>query len=358
MKIGFAVKVLGRPHLKSNDARRWQNAPHLRVSIEYADAIFDYLQETGVSMYRMSSDFAPYYTHPDLPQFHNQLEEARPELEALGERAREMELRLSFHPSQYIVLNAPNPKLVETSSRDFLAQAQMLDIMEQPAEAVVVTHVGGVYGERDAARQRFIDHFKKLPEPARRRLVLENDDKSWGVDDVLKIHEATGIRCIFDHQHHNCFNPAEISAEEACCAILSTWPNGCRPKIHYSSPRQEPRIIQRRDKTTGKLEDFEAPALSTQHADFVDAEVFIPFARAVAAQCGGGSTPFDVMCEAKAKDLAVFHLRRDLEKNAPELFAQVPITKEQMDKSQLIEDEMLKSEREANQAKKKRAATS
>ena len=34
MKIGFAVKVLGRPNLKSNDARRWQNAPHLRVSIE------------------------------------------------------------------------------------------------------------------------------------------------------------------------------------------------------------------------------------------------------------------------------------------------------------------------------------
>ena len=362
MKIGFAVKVLGRANLKSNDARRWQSEPHLRVSIEYADAIFDYLEETGVSMYRMSSDFAPYLTHPDLPQFHNQLEEARAELEALGKRARKMDLRLSFHPSQYIVLNAPNPKLVETSSRDFLVQAQMLDIMEQPAEAVVVTHVGGVYGERDAARKRFVDHFKQLPEPARRRLVLENDDKSWGVDDVLKIHEATGIRCIFDHQHHNCFNPAQLSAEEACCAMLQTWPNGGRPKIHYSSPRQEPRIIQRRNKTTGKLEDFEAPPLATQHADYIDAEVFIPFTREVSRLCGSTApqsstldVPFDVMCEAKAKDLAVFHLRRDLEKDAPELFAQVPISKEQMDKAQLIENEMLNLQSEAEKAKKQRA---
>src|SRR4028119_1341239 len=103
MRLGFVVKVLGREGLKSNDSRRWQNSPHLRVSIEYVNVIFDYLGETGISMYRISSDFAPYLTHPDLPQFHNQLEEARPELEALGKRARDMKLRLSFHPSQYIL---------------------------------------------------------------------------------------------------------------------------------------------------------------------------------------------------------------------------------------------------------------
>jgi UV DNA damage endonuclease len=315
MKLGFAVKVLGKPGLKSNDSRRWQNNPHLKTSIEYAQAIFDYLAEQRITMYRISSDFAPYLTHPDLPQFHAQLVEARGELEALGKRAREMNLRLSFHPSQYIVLNAPNPKLVETSSRDFLAQAQMLDIMEQPKEAVVVTHVGGVYGERDAARQRFIDNFKKLPEPARRRLVLENDDVSWGVDDVLRIHEATGIRCIFDHQHHTCINPAGLSHEDACRRILATW-HDSRPKIHCSSPRLEPRIIERKDKTTGKKIQSEAAPLASQHADYIDADVFIPFVRAVA---GGASIPFDVMCEAKAKDLAVLKLRDELKTRAPEI---------------------------------------
>ena len=316
MRLGFAVKVLGKAGLKSNDSRRWQNEPHLKTSIEYVNAIFDYLEEQKISMYRISSDFAPYLTHPDLPQFHNQLVEAKSELEALGKRARELNLRLSFHPSQYIVLNAPNPKLVETSTRDFLAQAQMLDIMEQGPEAVVVTHVGGVYGERDAARQRFIDNFQTLPEPARRRLVLENDDVSWGVDDVLKIHHETGIRCIFDHQHHSCINPAELSHEEACRKILATWPDGCRPKIHYSSPRQEARIIERRDKTTGKKIKSEAAPLASQHADYIDSQVFIPFVRAVT---GDGPVLFDVMCEAKAKDLAVLKLREDLAREAPEI---------------------------------------
>jgi UV DNA damage endonuclease len=94
-RIGFPVKVLGQGGLKSNDSRRWQSGPHLRVSIEYLHAVFDYLARHRISMYRMSSDLAPYITHPELPRFHNQVQEARTELAALGRRAREMELRLS-----------------------------------------------------------------------------------------------------------------------------------------------------------------------------------------------------------------------------------------------------------------------
>ena len=344
MRLGFAVKVLGREGLKSNDARRWQNAPHLRVSIEYVNAIFDYLEETKISMYRLSSDLAPYLTHPDMPQFHGQIEEARDELVALGKRAQAMNLRLSFHPSQYILLNSPNEKLTQASMNDIDAQARMLDIMGQGDDAVVVTHVGGVYGDRDAARQRFIDRFHLLPEAAKRRVVLENDDISWGVDDVLRIHQATGIRCIFDHQHHNCFNPDGRDVVDACCDILKTWTVG-RPKIHYSSPRLEDRIIERRDKTTSKMVKTASAPLARQHADMIDAEVFIPFARDVAARCGCKTedrvldvsqgdiaqnegaplevapleVPFDVMCEAKSKDLALFKLRDDLAKMAPEI---------------------------------------
>lgn len=73
MRLGFAVKVLGRPDLPSNDARRWQSNPHLRVSLQYLQAIFGYLAESQITMYRISSDLAPYLTHPDMPQFHNQI---------------------------------------------------------------------------------------------------------------------------------------------------------------------------------------------------------------------------------------------------------------------------------------------
>lgn len=318
MRLGFAVKVLGREGLKSNDSRRHQNNPHLKTSIEYVDAIFDYLAEKKISMYRISSDFAPYLTHPDLPQFHNQLEEAKTELAALGKRAQELKLRLSFHPSQYILLNSPSEKTTATSLRDLDAQAAILDLLGQNDDGVVVTHVGGVYDDRDAARARFIERFAKLSEAGRRRLVLENDDKSWGVDDVLRIHEATGIRGIFDHQHHNCFNPLGISAEEACCKIIKTWNRG-RPKIHFSSPRQENRTVTRRDKTSGKRIETSVAPLSTQHADMIDSRVFVPFVREVTARCGDGQVPFDVMCEAKAKDLALFQLRDDLRVLAPEI---------------------------------------
>ena len=308
MRLGFAVKILGREGLKSHDARRHANNPHLKNSIEFAHATFDYLAEVKISMYRFSSDFAPYLTHPDMPQFHHQIEESRGELEALGKRAREMNLRLSFHPSQYIILNSPSDKLTETSTRDFLAQAEMLDAMEQPAEAVIVTHVGGVYGDKEASMARFVEHFHALPEPAKRRLVLENDDKSYTCADVLKIHEQTGIRCIFDHQHHNCINSEGWSPEAACAAILATWPDDCRPKIHFSSPRIEDREIKRLDKETGKKVAFKATALATQHADFIDADTFIPFARETQK-----TREFDVMCEAKSKDLAVLRLREALE---------------------------------------------
>ena len=107
-RLGFAVKIAGRPDLKDHDSRRWQNGPHLRVSLQYLNQIFAYLAEHGIRMYRISSDIAPFITHPDLPQFHHQIDECRDGLIALGERTRALDLRLSMHPAQYIMLNSPD----------------------------------------------------------------------------------------------------------------------------------------------------------------------------------------------------------------------------------------------------------
>ncbi|HZB94687.1 MAG TPA: hypothetical protein VE268_01885, partial [Herpetosiphonaceae bacterium] len=127
LRFGFAVKVLGQGNLKSNDTRRWQSGPHLRVSLTYLHAIFDYLHQHNITMYRMSSDLAPYVTHPSMPQFHGQIRECALELRELGARARRMGLRLSFHPSQFVVLNSPDASLVTKSVADLTAQAEMLD---------------------------------------------------------------------------------------------------------------------------------------------------------------------------------------------------------------------------------------
>ena len=228
LRLGFPVKVMGRPGLKSNDTRRWRQNPHLKTSLEYLDAIFDYLVQMGIDMYRMSSDLAPYATHPDMPQFHDMVAESDAELAALGRRARELDIRLSFHPSQFVLLNSPDPSLTAKSIWDLSSQAEMLDRMGMGPEGVLVTHVGGVYGDREESRARWIKGYEQCPDHVRRRLVLENDDIRFSAADVLWIHERCGVPLIFDYQHHWCLNPEGLALRPTLERILRSWPEGVR----------------------------------------------------------------------------------------------------------------------------------
>ena len=317
MRLGFPVKVLARPDLKSNDARRWTSDPHLRVSLEFLDAILDHCAARGIRMYRMSSDLAPYATHPDMPQFHGMVRACRGELAAIGAKARALDVRLSFHPSQYVLLNAPDPQIVAKSVADLASQAEMLDAMDLGPEAVLVTHVGGVYGDAEAARARWAAVFPSLPEPVRRRLVLENDDLRFSAADTLWIHERTGVRLVFDHQHHWCLHEFGTDLIETFGRVLDTWPQAQRPKMHFSSPRTELRQVKRRDRRTGKPVTTLQPPVWTGHADFVQPFEFVRFMRDCAPLVA--RRPFDVMLEAKSKDLALERLRRDLRRYAPDV---------------------------------------
>lgn len=306
---------MGQAGLKSNDTRRWQKGPHLRTSIGYLREIFRYLARKGITMYRMSSDIAPYLTHPDMPQFRRQIEEASEELRTLGEVANAQNLRLSFHPSQYIILNSENEKLTEQSIMDVESQAEMLDHMGQGPEGTVIIHTGGVYGERVKARDRWARNFERLSERARRRLALENDDISFSAADVLEIHRQTGVRLIFDHQHFWCLNPERLELRPTVEAFLRSWPKGVRPKLHFSSPRTELREIKRKNRKTKKNETVLMPPLLTGHADYNHPFEFVTMMRQLAG------LDFDVMLEAKAKDLALLRLRIDMAKCAPDVAA-------------------------------------
>lgn len=313
-RFGFAVKVLGQEGLKSNDARRWQSEPHLRVSLDYLRAIFDYLARQNITMYRMTSDLAPYVTHPDMPQFHGQIRECAADLRDLGDAARQQGLRLSMHPSQFIVLNSPDPALVEKSVADLLAGAEILDAMELGPEAALVIHVGGVYGDPAASCARWAGTYRKLPEPVRRRLVLENDDLRFSAARVLGIHAETGVPLIFDYQHFWCNNPEGRELAPTVLRFLRSWPDGVTPKIHFSSPNTNLREVKRRNRKTGKAETALLPPVWTGHADFINPFEFATFVRMLPDE-----PRFDVMLEAKAKDLALLRLRRDLSRYAPDL---------------------------------------
>lgn len=330
-RLGFPVKVMIRDDLKSNDARRAMSMPHLKVSLEYVDRILDHLAKHEISMYRMSSDLAPYATHPDMPQFHGMLNESKTELAMLGEKARQLDIRLSFHPSQYVVLNSPDQDLVSKSVWDLQSQAEMLDLMGLGPEAVLVIHVGGAYGDIPASRQRWVDTWHSLPEPVRRRLVLEHDDLRFSAQDVLWIHEKTGVRIIFDHQHFWCLNPERADLVETFSRIMATWPPDEQPKIHFSSPRTEMREKVSVDKGTRKKIVRPVAPVFTGHADFCNPFEFATFMRQVA------EFDFDVMLEAKAKDLALVRLRPDLLRYAPDVAERFAISPTEM--SHLSEEE-------------------
>jgi UV DNA damage endonuclease len=267
------------------------------------------------------------------------------ELRAFGAKARAYDIRLSFHPSQYVLLNSPNPELTRKSIWDLSSQAEMLDRMEQDDEAVMITHVGGVYDDPEASRARWIEGWEQCPEHVRRRLVLENDDIRFSAADVLWIHERTGVRCVFDYQHFWCLNPERHDMRETLERFLATWPEGVRPKIHFSSPRTELREIKQKItakqrtaakagtakrkpgellkapvKPTARVKTVLRPPIWTGHADFTNPFEFATFMRMAEGLF------FDVMMEGKSKDLSLLRLRPDLLRFAPDVAARFGIT--------------------------------
>ena len=347
LRLGFPVKVMGKPGLKVQDTRRWQNGPHLKCSLAYLDEVLDYLRGERLDMYRLSSDIAPYATHPDMPQFHGMVADSDAELRAFGAKARAYDIRLSFHPSQYVLLNAPNPELTRRSIWDLASQAEMLDRMEQGDEAVMITHVGGVYDDHEASRARWIEGWNQCPDHVKRRLVLENDDIRFSAADVLWIHERTGVRCVFDYQHFWCLNPERLDMRDTLERFVATWPTGVRPKIHFSSPRTELREIKQKItpqqrasalagkprrkssellkapvKATARIKTVLRPPIWTGHADFTNPFEFATFMRMAEGLI------FDVMMEGKSKDLSLLRLRPDLLRFAPDVAARFGITAE------------------------------
>lgn len=287
MKLGFAVKVLADGGLPSHDTRRWQSGPHLGVSLERLEAVLEYCAREQIRMYRMASGLVPYGSHPDMPEFWSQLEECAEELERVGARARELGVRLSFHPGQYCVLNSERPEVMITAAHELELHARALDLMRQPEEAVVVTHVGGSAGGTRAATDRFIQGYSLLSERAQARLVIENDDRLFGLGDVLRISSLTGSRIVWDAHHHDCHDPDRIPAREAFRLATRTWPRGVVSKVHFSSPRDAANV--------------------RAHADYIDPARFKRFLIDVVRDA-----EVDVMLEAKAKDLALLRLREEL----------------------------------------------
>jgi len=90
-------------------------------------------------------------------------------------------------PGQFTVLDSENERTRRLAVEELEVQAEVMDAMRLGPEAVVIPHVGGAAGGVDAALERFEQRFELLSPAARARLAVENDDRCFGLVDVLPL---------------------------------------------------------------------------------------------------------------------------------------------------------------------------
>jgi UV DNA damage endonuclease len=280
------------PRLKSLTAKRLstmepaERRKHLyqvaRNNLKTVAAHLRWNHAHGIALYRITSELIPLATHPVAAEW-NWQEDLAAEFAAVAKVVQETGARVTMHPGQYTVLNAKDRAVVEKAFEDLAYHTRILELLRTGPESGNVLHIGGGYGDKEAARQRFVAHFRELPPGVAGRLWVENDDTTWDTAAVLPIAEEIGRPMIFDVHHHRVLR--EDDWRPWLDRVLPTW-GDVRPKLHFSTPKDGAR--------------------SRSHADGIDAGDFAAFLRRVEG------LELDVMLECKNKDIAVLDLRKEL----------------------------------------------
>ncbi len=252
-----------------------------RANAAATEAAIRYCVSHGIGAFRIGSDVLPVHTHPKVCYDVRQLPDGAAivaAFRACGRLARKLGIRLLFHPDQFIVLSSSDPGITRRSVADLVAQAEIAGWL---GADVINIHAGGAYGDKAAALTRVARNIRRLPAAVRRRLTLENDERTYTPADLLPFCEAQKIPMVYDVHHHRC-QPDGLSIAEATRRALATWNR--EPVLHLSSPR----------------EGWRGPKPSRHH-DFIAVGDFPACWRKLNAT---------VEVEAKAKELAVERLLR------------------------------------------------
>jgi UV DNA damage endonuclease len=266
--------------LEPNVARRHlatiaaDNAAALHFAVERCHGL-------GIGAFRITSGILPLGTHPESGYSVAGLDRhgtIRESYRAAAVRACELDVRLSFHPDQFVVLGSEREAVVAASVAELDFQAEIAELV---GADVMVVHGGGTAGGMTRALERLSRGIERLNGRARSRLALENDDRHFAPIDLLPLCEALGVPLVYDVHHHRC-HPDGLSTAEATARAAATWGER-EPFTHISSPR----------------DGWEAPD-PKPHADYVDPTDFPEVWR-------GRRMTVDV--EAKAKERAVLRLK-------------------------------------------------
>ena len=205
-----------------------------------------------------------------------------------------------MHPDQFVILNSHNERIVQNSINELKYHCTLLDAMRLDETAKVQIHIGGVYGNKMEAIDRFIKTYNLVDHSIKQRLVIENDDRLYSLRDCLCINQQTGIPIVFDSFHHECYNNGE-SLRSNLEAAMSTW-DGTKdglPMIDYSS------------QGIGNAMDYNnTNRRRGRHAQTIDMTSFEKFLNETAG------LDFDMMLEIKDKEKsalkAVYTLKRKI----------------------------------------------
>jgi len=252
----------------------------VRYNLKSLEEVIKWNAEHEIFFFFIGSEIIPFASHNEFSfDWENDFKN---EFTVLGKLGRKYNMRFSMHPGQYSVLNSPDEKVVENAVRDIEYHSEILELIS-PETGRIVLHVGGVYGDKTAAKKRFIENLSKLSKKAQSMLILENDDRSYNISDVLEICRKIKIPAVFDILHHDC-NPAEDDLKALLNKVVETWGDSV-PKFHISSRKGEK---------------------GCPHTDYIEPQDFIRFKKLL------DSVPiekeYDIMIEAKMKDKAVLKI--------------------------------------------------
>jgi UV DNA damage endonuclease len=263
------------------------------VCLDNANSVLKALRfcrRNGIGAFRINSQILPLKTHPQFGYAITALPQSAEIVNAFKEcktYCRQHNLRTSFHPDQFILLSSPNPEVTCRSVADLQYQAEVSDWV---GADVINIHAGGAYGNKIASLGRLIKRIGGLPQNVRQRLTLENDDRLYTPADLLPVCEKLKIPFVYDLHHHRCL-PDGRNVEDTTRQALNTWNR--EPLFHVSSPLKPWNNGNPRN-----------------HHDFINAED-VP-------ECWL-DLDITVEVEAKAKEVAVLKLIKDIRKKREQL---------------------------------------
>ncbi len=254
----------------------------IKENFESLEEILKYNYKNSIHFYRLSHKLIPLATHESVSfDYINPYEKY---YKKIGNLIKDYGIRLDVHPDQFCVLNSNNEKVYKGALEILKYCLKIFKAMDIDGKTVL--HVGGAYENKEKSIEKFKDNFKKLPLEIKEMIILENDDKIYNVEDVLKICEELNIPMVLDYHHYICNNNGE-NINKYLPRIIKTWKNtNLPPKMHFSSAKNKKE--------------------QRSHSEYINVFDFIEFLNILKKY----NTDIDVMLECKAKDEALFRLTR------------------------------------------------